>query len=221
MRSLTDKIALLNYTLEGHTIEEAAEHFNISKALAIKVLERAKSEKEKILAVANFIISGHSIEEAMQEFQTSGRTINRMLDEVRKEDGLFYNEILAEKISLVLTKVLLEARAEAGRKHKGKFMISDEEAEEMLNQIIYGGASLRSLAKDRDCSHTTIANAISRVAAEEVKKANVKFSKEDSLTISEKVHVGRILDILANLKDEMDPDVYQEIYNMYKKPRGR
>ena len=157
----------------------------------------------------------------MQEFQTSGRTINRMLDEVRKEDGLFYNEILAEKISLVLTKVLLEARAEAGRKHKGKFMISDEEAEEMLNQIIYGGASLRSLAKDRDCSHTTIANAISRVAAEEVKKANVKFSKEDSLTISEKVHVGRILDILANLKDEMDPDVYQEIYNMYKKPRGR
>ena len=49
MRSLTDKIALLNYTLEGHTIEEAAEHFNIPKALAIKVLERAKSEKEKIL----------------------------------------------------------------------------------------------------------------------------------------------------------------------------
>ena len=32
MRSLTDKIALLNYTLEGHTIEEAAEHFNIPKA---------------------------------------------------------------------------------------------------------------------------------------------------------------------------------------------
>lgn len=221
MRSLTDKIALLNYTLEGHTIEEVAEHFNISKALAIKVLERANSEREKILAVANFIISGHGIEEAMQEFQTSSRTINRMLDEVRKEDGLFYDEILAEKISLVLTKVLLEARAEAGRKHKGKFMISDEEAEKMLNQIIYEGASLRSLAKDRGCSHTTIANAISRVAAEEVKKVNVKFNKGDSLTVSEKKHVENILDILVNLKDEMDPDVYQEVYNMYKKPRGR
>ena len=116
----------------------------------------------------------------MQEFQTSGRTINRMLDEVRKEDGLFYDEILAEKISLVLTKVLLEARAEAGRKHKGKFMISNEDAEAMLNKIMYEGASLRSLAKEKGCSHTTIANAISRIATEEVKKANLKFSNGDN-----------------------------------------
>lgn len=221
MRSRSDKAELEKYILEGHSLEEAANHFGISITLAGKVYERAKNERIKVMNVVNFIADGHSLEEASVEFDISTRTINRMLDEVRKEDGLYYNEILAQKITLVLQKFLLEARSKAGKMSHRDFVLSDEDALKILDMILYEGKTLRSIAGLYGCSHTSVANAIKRIGKAELVRVRRETEMGREYTITEQDHIKRTLELLETVKAELDPEMYEEIRKIYNKPRGR
>ena len=52
-------------------------------------------------------------------------------------------------------------------KSKREIVIKDDEALDIMDKILNQGLSLRELASEYNCSHTTISKAIKRVATKE------------------------------------------------------
>lgn len=177
--------------------------------------------RESVMEVVDFVLAGNNITESATAFNCSRKTINNILDMVRNEDGPYYNEILKKRIYLTLEKLTLEARKRAGSKSRRNLVISDEEAWQMIEKIIYEGATLRDLAAEKGCSHTSVANAIARVSNDETLKAIEKARMCIPMTTSENEHYKKALDILESLRESMNPDIYDEIKTLYEKPRGR
>lgn len=178
--------------------------------------------REQVMVYVDFILDGYNIQEAVNHFHSSRKYINDILDKVRKEDGVYYNELLATKIKLTLERLLLEARAKAGSTSRRGASISDEEAVEIVCAVIDKSETLRDLAKKYNCSTTTIANAIKRVATSKKLAEIVKVRREKSNTISEQEHLSMQRKLLENpdVIDDIDASVLEEIKKIYSS-RGR
>lgn len=178
--------------------------------------------REQVMVYVDFILEGHSVQEAINHFHSSRKYINDILDKVRKEDGVYYNELLATKIKLTLERLLLEARSKAGSKSRREISLSDDEAIEIVIKIINTGITLRELAKTYNCSVTTIANAVKRVANDDDLSAIVKARRERMDIISDSKHY-EIQNALLNdsqIVNSIDYDVLEEIKKIYSS-RGR
>ncbi len=125
-------------------------------------------KKLDVMDIVNYILDGHNITETANYFGVARKTIYNYLSIITDQNSKDYNEILTEKINLVLEKLKLEARKKAGEKSKRKQALSDADTYLIIEQILTNKLPLRMLAKMYNCSHTTIANAIKRVASDEV-----------------------------------------------------
>ncbi len=123
-----------------------------------------------VMTIASYILSGHNITETALYFNKSRKAIYNYLDVIMNQDSNFYNKSLAEKITLTLEKLKLEARKSAGAKSKRRQVLSDADVYQIINQILTNRMPLRTIAKQYNCSHTTVAKAIKRVADEETLK---------------------------------------------------
>ena len=63
-----------------------------------------------VMTIASYILSGHNITETALYFNKSRKAIYNYLDVIMNQDSNFYNKSLAEKITLTLEKLKLEAR---------------------------------------------------------------------------------------------------------------
>ncbi|MCM1052931.1 MAG: hypothetical protein NC483_03035 [Ruminococcus sp.] len=170
--------------------------------------------KEKVDEVVAYILAGNNVTNASNHFGKARKTINSMLDTVRREDGDYYNKVISEKITLTLQKLLLESRAAAGAKSKREIVISDEQALEISDAILKG-ATLRALANDYKCSHTTIANAFRRTVNKEMLQQII----ESTTSIDEKEHLKKMLGLLEDkevISQMPNQEVYEEIKNIYR-----
>ncbi len=178
--------------------------------------------REQVMVYVDFILEGHSIAQAIDHFHSSRKYINSVLDKVRLPDGVYYNELLATKMKCTLERLLLEARAKAGSKSRREFIISDEEAIVIVIKIASTGITLRELAKIYNCSITTIANAVKRVANSDDLSAIVKARTEKMGIISEAEHYETQRGLLndSEITSYIDYDALDEIRNIYSS-RGR
>ncbi len=173
--------------------------------------------REQVMVYVDFILDGHNIQEAITHFNSSRKYINDVLNKVRLPDGAYYNELLATKIELTLERLLLETRAKAGSKSRRGLSISDEQAVDIVCAVIDKSETLRSLAKQYNCSTTTIANAIKRVATSKKLAEIVKVRREKPKTISEQEHLNMQRKLLENpdVIDDTDALSLEEIKKMY------
>ena len=116
-----------------------------------------------VMSVANYILEGHNITDTAEHFGKSRKYIYNALN-------LITDNLLKEKIALTLEKLKLQARKKAGETSKRKEVLTDKEVIEIINQILTNNLPLRTLAKMYNCSHTTIANTVKRVADDKTLK---------------------------------------------------
>ncbi len=121
-------------------------------------------ENKQVIA---YFLEGHNISEVAAYFHKARKSVNLILELVSKPDSPYYNKEEALKIKLLKEKLLLEARKKAGMKSKREIVIKDDEALDIMDKILNQGLSLRELASEYNCSHTTISKAIKRVATKE------------------------------------------------------
>ena len=181
-----------------------------------------KMTREQVMVYVDFILEGHNIAQAIAHFNSSRKYINDILDKVRLIDGEYYNELLAAKIKLTLEKLLLEARAKAGSKSRRGRSLSDEEAADIVIKIVNTGITLRELAKLYNCSATTIADAVKRVANDDDLSAIVKtrIDKIDIILDSKHYETQNALLHDPQIVNSIDYDVLEEIRKIYSR-RGR
>lgn len=164
--------------------------------------------REQVMEVVSYVLEGHNVTETADHFGKSRKTINNILDLVRKEDGIFYNEILKSKLKLMLEKLLLEARAKAGQKSRRELVFTDEEAQVLANRILCEGKTLRDLASECNCSHTTVANAVRRVIDDDVLFLIQQLYASTPSLMSDKQQRRSVLELLN------DESVLSQIQNL-------
>ena len=119
-------------------------------------------EEKFINDIVEYIVTdpGHNMTEAAEHFKCSRPTIKRYIAMLSDEKNLYYNQFKAMRVKISLEKQLLEARSKAGSISRRKIVLTETQALEARYKNLYEGIPLRQLAKDYNCSHMTIHNAI-------------------------------------------------------------
>lgn len=102
----------------------------------------------------------HNISEAAKHFGCSRATIKKYLDMLSDNKSLYFNEFKAMRVKLTLKKELLDSRSKAGSISRKKPCLTQKEALEARFKSVYQKTPLRKIAKEYNCSHMSIANAI-------------------------------------------------------------
>lgn len=118
--------------------------------------------QEKVFAVVDYVLSGHNITETAKYFNCGRPYIISLLDEVRIKEGQFYNFELASKIENTLQELTIAARKMAGQKGRPPLSLTKEEVINCIFDIIFKGATTRSLGASHNCSAVTIFQSIKR-----------------------------------------------------------
>lgn len=136
------------------------------------------NKKEEFLRdIESYIMEepGHNIVQTADHFNVTRDTIRAYLKLLSTPDSLYYDEARAKRINIVLNRLLSEARSKAGASGRRKTVLSLEDALELRRQNEFFGVNLRALAKEKGCSHTSVANAIKSIPLELVLKQNAEM----------------------------------------------
>lgn len=117
----------------------------------------------------------HNITQAAEHFNTSRATINKALKELSDPTSLYYNEWKSKRVKAVLEELLKVSRSRAGSKSKRKIIINHELALSLRYANVYGGSTLRDLAKLVGCSHMTVCNAINALSSEDLLAQDTEY----------------------------------------------
>lgn len=124
---------------------------------------------------------GHTVEEAANNFGVSISTIKKRLAQVRDESNPNYDKLLAEKLKLAQTKVIIKGNKKGGENGKRR-SIYNEKVAIMLAEAYMSGLTIRKLSSLIAIPPSTLWEIIRSIKNEEIQnKLDIYINTHESI----------------------------------------
>ena len=119
--------------------------------------------------VCQYVVDGHTIRETALYFEKSERSIQLYLKKIKDPQSEYYNAILAEKLRLAQSKMILEGERLGGKIGKRKRTF-DEEQIRLYAEAYLSGQTLESLSILSEIPKSTLHDMIRSIPDKELQK---------------------------------------------------
>lgn len=144
-------------------------------------------DKEYIKQIANYIIDNHTISEAAAHFSKSTSSIKKYLAKIRDEKEEGYDPLLAERLKLAQTKMILEGQKKGGKAGKRAKSYEDFTAK-MYAEAYLTGITLEQLSELSQIPKSTLHDMIRGIKDEELQKRIDEYVETTKLSVIDKVN---------------------------------